>query len=523
MATKELSDLEKDFPGWTNAEIIQGYKDEDAHLYNEDTGELKEIPLNNPLEKYEDIESSDKNTDEVVEEESTQDIKSHPDYWSKNPDKPSKFGDAGTGFIVNEEGDYDWGILNEEGKFIFDEKVEDDIDSNKNIEEVVDKNKIEINGGAALSDKILPKKKPDQEKTGLAKFTQTVGGALTNVATALPNKMEEVWKDKDRRRMFLRGLEIINASSGITPLSQAKSPLGKISEGLLRAEGKFVAEDLKAAEIEAQKLKALNTKRGVLEPHEAALLKDYGTYTDKEELNRKNYAATFDIYGLLKKAAFNKKELPTGVLAKLFQGAEAAITEIPGGAELLDAVLKRGGETKWMSSRQQVTFKNMLGAATKQKIVAQVKELYPVSNKDIEVLLQTIGDVGTNPEALRRLVAAQMATREISLNQRKYASKMFKKGDLDFKDNSFYASEKELADSFRDSVDDKTLQDMYGTTDNITDSGIIAAKYYQDLQFHFDDDKDPFDIFKQSQVKSTEETLDLIKERQLKEKEKKEN
>jgi len=225
----------------------------------------------------------------------------------------------------------------------------------------------------------------------------------------------------------------------------------------------------------------------------------------------------------LKKAAFNKKELPTGVLAKLFQGAEAAITEIPGGAELLDAVLKRGGETKWMSSRQQVTFKNMLGAATKQKIVAQVKELYPVSNKDIEVLLQTIGDVGTNPEALRRLVAAQMATREISINQRKYASKMFKKGDLDFKDNSFYASEKELADSFRDSVDDKTLQDMYGTTDNITDSGIIAAKYYQDLQFHFDDDKDPFDIFKQSQVKSTEETLDLIKQRQLQEKEKKEN
>ena len=416
-------------------------------------------------------------------------------------------------------------------------KVEDDNEDEINIDELNDPflpiddkdeivvdDKIEIDGGNALNDKIiLPKPKPDIEKTGLSKFTEVIGSAFENIATALPKKMEEVWKDKDRKRMFLRGLEIINSSSGITPLSQAKSPLGKISEGLLRAEGKFVAEDLKAAEIEAQKLKALNTKRGVLEPHEAALLKNYTKWSDEEALKKKDYAATFDIYGLLKKAAFNKKELPTGVLAKLFQGAEAAITEIAGGAELLDMVLKRGGDTQWMDSKQQVTFKNMLGAATKQKIVAQVKELYPVSNKDIEILLQTVGDVGTNPEALRRLVAAQMATREISLNQRKYASKMFKKGDLNFKDNSFYASEKELADGFRDSVDDKTLLAMYGTTDNITNSGIIAAKYYQDLQFHFDDDKDPFDIFKQSQVKSTEETLDLIKERQLKEKEKKEN
>ena len=222
----------------------------------------------------------------------------------------------------------------------------------------------------------------------------------------------------------------------------------------------------------------------------------------------------------MKKATFEKKELPTGVLAKLFQGAEAAITEIAGGAELLDMVLKRGGDTKWMDSKQQVTFKNMLGAATKQKIVAQVKELYPVSNKDIEILLQTVGDVGTNPEALRRLVAAQMATREIALNQRKYATKMFEEKDLDFKENSFYAAEKELADSFRDSVDDETLLAMYGTIEDISDSGIIAAKYYQDLQPQFDNANDPFDIFQQSQKKSTEETLELIKKRQLDEKKK---
>tara|TARA_R100000664_G_scaffold8180_3_gene13603 strand:+ start:169 stop:1461 length:1293 start_codon:yes stop_codon:yes gene_type:complete len=407
------------------------------------------------------------------------------------------------------------GAPNSSDELTVDENVEVDT---KNIEgETSDDGKFKIDLGDALSTKL-------ENITGsLSTFTETVGKTFENIATEVPKKIEEIYSDKDKKRNFLRGLYIINASSGITPIGQAKSPLGKISEGLLTAEKQFTAEDLKAAEIEAQKLKALNTKRGVLEPHEAALLKNYTKYTEKEDLNRKNYAATFDIYNLLKKATFEKKELPTGVLAKVFQGAEAAITEIPGGAELLDVVLKRGGDTEWMNSKQQVTFKNILGAATKQKIVSQVKELYPVSNKDIEILLQTVGDIGTNPEALRRLVAAQMATREISLNQRKYASQMFKKNDLDFKENSFYAAEKELADSFRDSVDDETLLAMYGTIEDISDSGIIAAKYYQDLQYKFDDDQDPFDIFKQSKIKSTEETLELIKDRQLKNNNKKIN
>ena len=495
-------------------EQVEKLKENEKKLENEAIQASETEKKLKSLEKHLNPEDNYK-----MNQDDTRYITSHPDSWKKKDQKQ--------GYVETDEGT-EWGRLNDEGKFIFDKDVED-------VEEVIDdkdeivvddkdeiENKIEIDGGAALSDKIiLPKEKPPhKKKSAFANFTENVGDAFENIATGLPDKMKEVWADKDRKRMFLRGLEIINSSSGLTSLSQAKSPVGKIAEGLLKAESKFTAQDLKAAEIEAQKLRALNTKRGVLEPHEAALLKNYTEYTDEEALNKKNYAATFDIYGLLKKAAFEKKELPTGVLAKLFQGAEAAITEIAGGAELLDMVLKRGGDTKWMDSKQQVTFKNMLGAATKQKIVAQVKELYPVSNKDIEILLQTVGDVGTNPEALRRLVAAQMATREIALNQRKYATKMFEEKDLDFKENSFYAAEKELADSFRESVDDKTLLAMYGSTDDISDSGIIAAKYYQDLQPQFDNANDPFDIFQQSQKKSTEETLELIKKRQLDEKKK---
>ena len=338
-------------------------------------------------------------------------------------------------------------------------------------------------------------------------FIQDVGSNLSAIAEFVPNKIEEISQDPKKKKNFMRGLEIINASSGIKPIGQAKSTLGAISEGLLKAEKGFIATDLAKAKIEADKLKALNTKRGVLEPAEAALLKNYSAYTEEYAKKKKEFESTFNIYGLLKKASFEKKELPTGVLSKIFQGSEAAISEIAGGAELLDAVLKRGGDTQFMSTKDQVTFKNMLGAAVKQKIVGQVKELYPVSNKDIEILLQTVGDVGTNPEALRRLVSAQMAAREIEINQRKYADKYFKEKDLGFKDSSFKDSEKELADNFRKSVNSETLIDMYGTDKDISDSGIIAAKYYQDLQPQFEDGKNPFEIFT---AKRDEDQNDLI-------------
>ena len=156
----------------------------------------------------------------------------------------------------------------------------------------------------------------------------------------------------------------------------------------------------------------------------------------------------------------------------------------------------------------------MLGAATKQKIVSQVKELYPVSNKDIEILLQTVGDVGTNPEALRRLVSAQMAAREIALNQTGYANEQFKKNNFNFKEDSFKSSEKELADKFRKGVKPEILKAMYGTTEDITDSGIIAAHYYQSLQPQFTDGKNPFDIYSENKKAKEENIIDIIEKRQ---------
>jgi len=312
----------------------------------------------------------------------------------------------------------------------------------------------------------------------------------------------------------MRGLEIIEASSGIKPISQAKSPLGMISSGLLKAEKGFIAEDLAKAKNETARLKASKSGRNVLDPQEAALLKEYTEYKDKEQADRKNHAATFDIYNLLKKATLENKNLPTGALNKMFQGAEQIISEIKGGDALLKKLYENNGDTNAMDPKERITFKNILGAATKQKIVSQVKELYPVSNKDIEILLQTIGDLGTDPEALRRLVSVQMAAREIALTQSEYATGAFKKNDLDFRKTSFYASEKETVNKYRKDVRPETLKAMFGTTKDITDSGIIAAHYYQTLQPQFDDNKNPFDIFQENKAKTEKDLFKIIEGRQ---------
>ena len=345
-----------------------------------------------------------------------------------------------------------------------------------------------------------------------SQFVQGVGSNLSAIAEAVPNKIEEIASDPEKKKNFMRGLEIINASSGIKPIGQATSTVGAISKGLLKAEKGFIATDLAKAKNENERLKALNTKRGVLNPQEAALLKNYTTYTDKFALENKERVATLDIYRLAEKSALEGKQLPTGYLEKTFQGTEQLISEIKGGSELLDKLLKRGGDTSSMTTDERVTFKNMLGAAVKQKIVTQVKELYPVSNKDIEILLQTVGDVGTDPEALSRLVSAQMATRELAIIQRKYATKLFNANDLDFKENSYFEAEKELGKLYRSKVKPETLKKMYGKTEGISDAGIVAAYYYQGIQSQFKDGKTPFDIFKETEAEK-QERIDKIKEK----------
>ena len=339
-------------------------------------------------------------------------------------------------------------------------------------------------------------------------FVQDVGSNLSAIAQAVPAKIEEISKDPDKKRNFMRGLEIINASSGIKPISQAKSPIGAISEGLLKAEKGFIAENIALKKAENKNLNKNYTRKDL------AMNADFKDYNDKYRAKQGDYRSTELIYSMAKKAANDGKELPTGIIQKSFAGFEKAITEIPGGAKILDGLLKRNEGTTKMSSEDAVVFKDLLQSAVKQKIVSRVKELYPVSNKDIEILLQTVGDVGTSPEALRRLIAMQMGIQDIEKTQKTFVNKLYSDGDMNFRDNSLAMSEQQLLKKYKDEVRPETLEALYGKDyGDISAAGMVSAKYYQDLETKFaEDSPDSFyNIFTEEQTKKQEDIIDQIK------------
>ncbi len=174
-----------------------------------------------------------------------------------------------------------------------------------------------------------------------------------------------------------------------------------------------------------------------------------------------------------------------------------------------------------MKLEDQVIFNDLFQAATFQQVVQEVKKLYPVSNKDIDTLLQTKGDIGSKPEALMRLIAVEMATKEIYMNSRPLANKYFEIEDLDFEQKSILDSEKMIAAQLRenDSVATSTIEELYGkgSAKDITDAGLITAYYYQSLKSEqVKGEMDSFTIFVTAEKEKELEIEKITKKNQKK-------
>ena len=339
-------------------------------------------------------------------------------------------------------------------------------------------------------------------------FVQGVGSNLSAIAEAVPNKIEEIASDPTKKKNFMRGLEIINASSGIKPIGQATSTFGAISEGLLKAEKGFIATDL-------AKLKAINSKKSAsyMSGKEKALSDTYKNYADDFEAARKNYASIDTRFNEVYKLAKKGIEPPTGIISATFAPLEKVINEL-GLSEKADSLLKSIGENKetGLTREQSIVFKEIFGAATKRQIVGQVKELYPVSNKDIEILLQTVGDINTSPIALRAMVAAEKAAKEINdvAFKKSYDIAFAGEGNANFKAESQDAAAAELAKLYKDQVKPETLIELYGSSENPTAFQIVNAKYHQDLQPVYKDQEEAGGFFEMFKIR--EEAADKILE-----------
>ena len=357
------------------------------------------------------------------------------------------------------------------------------------------------------------KKLIDIDSSSLSAFTKSVGDSFVNIANVVPNKLTEINEDPIKKKNFIRGLEIINASSGIKPIGQAKSSLGMISEGLLKAEKSFTAEDI--ARLKAQK----KEPRRYPSSSENLLTETFKTYQEDLKNKKDLSKSIIERYNLAKNVALKKGELPTGILNATFRDLKGVIQEL-GLGDKYDALAEKFADENYtqMTLEDQNIFNDLFQAATFEQVVQDVKKLYPVSNKDIDTLLKTKGDISTRPDALIRLIAAQMATNDIAMQSEDIAYKYFETGDLQFERKSIKLSEEMIAEKLRkeNKVTDTTLEKLFGSAKNVTDAGYITAYYYQNLQAQKADGKfDSFTIFKTAQ-KNKEKEIEKIKDKYTK-------
>ena len=362
-----------------------------------------------------------------------------------------------------------------------------------------------------LEGKALPKidEKPlvNVDTSSLSSFATSVGDSFMNLASVIPNKIEEISKDPDKKKNFMRGLEIIEASSGIKPIGQATSTVGAISRGLLKAEKGFIASD-----IAMEKAKKREPRRYESGP-EKLLYSTMEKYKEKIADNRKSSKAVFEKYNLARKVALKEGQLPTGIFNATFAPLKKFIQEAGLSSEY-DALAAKflDKDYKQMSLEDQNQFNDLFQAATFQQVVQEVKLLYPVSNKDIDTLLKTKGDISSNPEALRYLIAGQMAVSEIAKGAENFAYQYFDLEDQQFETKALQMSEKQIADKLRKDVSSVTLEKMFGSAEGVTDAGVIAAYYYQQLEAQKPKagEADPYKIFQKSKETLEKEKQDLL-------------
>ncbi len=368
----------------------------------------------------------------------------------------------------------------------------------------------------------------DEVKTEDGKFSIDISGALSNVgstvgafanqvgsnfaaiAEAVPKKLTEISEDPVKKKNFMRGLEIINASSGIKPIGQAKSPLGMVAEGLLKAEKQFTAEEI--AKMKAKK----KEPRRYPSSAENLLTETFKTYQEDLKNKKDLSKSIIERYNLAKNVALKKGELPTGILNATFRDLKGVIQEL-GLGDKYDALAEKFADENYtqMTLEDQNIFNDLFQAATFEQVVQDVKKLYPVSNKDIDTLLKTKGDISTRPDALIRLIAAQMATNDIAMQSEDIAYKYFETGDLQFERKSILFSEQMIAEKLRkeNKVTDTTLEKLFGSAKDVTDAGYITAYYYQNLQAQKADGKlDSFTVFQTAQ-KNKEAEIENIKKK----------
>ena len=352
---------------------------------------------------------------------------------------------------------------------------------------VNEEDKIEVQGGNALKDQVGNKKDDgdnEEKKGGFSAFVSSVGDALTGVVSGVENKMEDIYNDPKSRRNFLQGLNTIIKSSGYTPISQAKSPVGMIAEGQKQGFVEDLAIRQKEKGLDIERLKALKKEKRVADPKDKVIADLFTDYNKMYNENKGSKIATEQTYNQLLKL---KDYTPTGLIENFIKPFEE-IAESLGKGEIITKIRKGLEDNPDYVPDQEtiIEFKSIVDSGSSNRILGKAKLVYPVSNTDIGLLLKGAGSLSTNPGALKVLLSTERALALIEDEAYPIASKLaYPGGDVTgsvgFQNEASELAAQNIAVKFEKDVKDETLQELYGSTEK-TPFRIIQAKLYQDLQ-----------------------------------------
>ena len=243
-------------------------------------------------------------------------------------------------------------------------------------------------------------------------------GAFSNIS----KKMDKVLSNPKDLTKLLMSLNVITESSRMTPLSsgRVKSPIGMVTSGVTKGiiQGKQIetAETAATAKWWKSQQKPAKFVRSTAEEGDLAWLKtEYMPSVSNNAKKRNQVNLRYNmIFGV-------KEDLPTGAIESIIAPLRKIAVELWGEDSDAMAFFNESlgsymeGNLTSLSDEQIVKFQDSFKAITMEQVIQDAKNLYPVSEADVQRLLDAAGDVGTYSAALKNLVSIQKATSQSNL------------------------------------------------------------------------------------------------------------
>ena len=367
----------------------------------------------------------------------------------------------------------------------------------------------------------------DKGLTGtLSDFGSYVGKSLKSFATDFPGKIEETYNDPKRRFALMLSLKTLDEASRYKPLTEARSPLGQIAKNVTDVFSEDIALKQKTRKLDIEEIKATASLKKALagpnrmyaSPAEKAMEKDIENFQKTEDVRFTGKNALEARFDLLKAAAIKGQTLPTGLVEDALRPVKEVLLYLkPEDQNKYNQLITdfKDRDINAMSLQDQVTFQQQLNSLTTQAAIGYAKNLYPVSEKDLDQLFRGFGSGKLTGEALTRLIASQKATDEFAdVNAKEYFNLLKKDpGNLQAKLDARKTAETQLKEQNEKLVSVDVLKKLYGIDDpkQATNFQLSTAKYYKEISPTIPKDKD---INLYSSIRENREK-DVIQQKQI--------